>query len=222
MNPEKDLEIKFTFSNQSLSAYFVDGEQPMDWRQSISLVSFLSLPEYCSKAAMSCPLKSCVQGSFFQDTIKTNLQNTVFLCFERHRTGHNTNSQKGMVKSTCILHPAHRSSTWQTHQCLCNLWGAGTLSPYNCQTLSHLPESWVPGILLPQMSHEWGLGNSTLTVFILIYPTFWCREGTGSRVGFPESWHLVETHSALISPIFYDHSISIYTFSLKWVILALC
>ena len=53
LNPEKDLETKFTLSKQSLSPYFVDGKQYIGWRQSISLVSFLKFPEYYSKAAVS-------------------------------------------------------------------------------------------------------------------------------------------------------------------------
>lgn len=161
----------------------------MGWRQSISLVCFF---ESSIKVAMSLPLKSCVQGSLFQDAVKTDLQNTVFLCFERHRTGHNTNPSKDMIKSACILYPAHLG-LWSSDMVSSHTLPSGRPISvcatceelgisYNCQTLSCLPESWVPGILLykcPWVGPK--LFNSHS--FHLYLSHVWIRGGGGRDLG---------------------------------------
>lgn len=123
-----------------------------------------------------------LRNPFLHSTIKTDLCDIVSLCFKGHRTGHNTESKKSWdPPASCI------QLTWDSDKATWSLlpWvsaqalRAESISPYNHQTVSHLPEGQFLGVLLSQMFHEClvGVGLSSLIpiVFILLDPVLGCR-----------------------------------------------
>ena len=96
---------KIIFSNLFQSSYF--GDQSKAWRQSI--LSFLSLPECCSKSVMGLPSSQVYEAQkllFAQHHKNWPLGHCLFVLQKtQDRPQHKV--KKRILRSTNILHPAH-------------------------------------------------------------------------------------------------------------------